>query len=293
MKTNLSILRSLFSVLLLAAAIAFAGCDKEMDDDAKTKSSDCYIVKFVVNGVTWSISDTSITYTYPPEMEEAPLIPVITLSSGATVTPPSGEAQDFFTEQGVIYTVTAEDGTPTKTYVAKASSNVIASGTIGACTWTITGTTGNYTLIVRGNGTMGDYNPHHNPFNEYNSNIKTIVIQDGVTTIRDSIFGCSSLANVAIGNSVETIGWSAFSGCSSLAEITIPNSVTTIGDGAFSGCTSLTTVTNLRSTPQTIDSYVFYNTKISSGTLKVPAGSVEDYRAASVWRDFGNIESIE
>ena len=48
---------------------------------------------------------------------------------------------------------------------------------------------------------------------------------------------------VAFGNSVTTIGGSAFQECSSLTQVTIPNSVTTIGDFAFALCTRLTQVT--------------------------------------------------
>ena len=54
---------------------------------------------------------------------------------------------------------------------------------------------------------------------------------------------CRGLTSVTIGNSVTSIGWSAFSGCRGLTSITIPNSVTSIGDGAFSGCRGLTSVT--------------------------------------------------
>ena len=44
------------------------------------------------------------------------------------------------------------------------------------------------------------------------------------------------------GNSLTTIGYSAFSGCSGLTSVTLPNSVTTIGSYAFSGCVALTSL---------------------------------------------------
>mgnify|MGYP002608969653 CR=1 FL=1 len=49
----------------------------------------------------------------------------------------------------------------------------------------------------------------------------------------------ASLKNLVIGNSVTSIGSSAFSGCTGLTEVTIPNSVTSIGYLAFSSCTGL------------------------------------------------------
>ncbi len=47
---------------------------------------------------------------------------------------------------------------------------------------------------------------------------------------------------MTIGNSVTSIGNSAFKGCSALISVTIPDSVTGIGDNVFQSCTGLTTV---------------------------------------------------
>jgi hypothetical protein len=86
-----------------------------------SKSKDCNILSFTVNGVLWNISGADIVHTYSSGTEETLLTPVITLSEGATINPASGTAQNFFTEQGVTYTVTAEDGETTKTYIVKAT----------------------------------------------------------------------------------------------------------------------------------------------------------------------------
>ena len=64
-----------------------------------------------------------------------------------------------------------------------------------------------------------------------------------VTSIGDSAFyGCSSLTEIVIPNSVLKIGQKAFYGCSSLTEIVIPNSVQKIEREAFYGCSSLTEI---------------------------------------------------
>ena len=133
----------------------------------------------------------------------------------------------------------------------------------GDLTWTLSadGTT----MTVSGKGEMTD-SPARN-----NSNIKKVVIEDGVTSIGDSAFSwcssltsitipssvtsigngefreCSSLTDITIPGSVTSIGSDAFSWCSSLTDITIPSSVTSIGSGAFLGCTNLTSITNPRS----------------------------------------------
>lgn len=61
---------------------------------------------------------------------------------------------------------------------------------------------------------------------------------------------------MVIGNSVETIGGSAFSDCRGLTSVLIPNSVTEIGSFIFNGCTSLSYVV-IGSSVKTIASGAF------------------------------------
>ncbi|MDR0603318.1 MAG: hypothetical protein LBG80_03335, partial [Bacteroidales bacterium] len=59
----------------------------------------------------------------------------------------------------------------------------VASGTTGDCTWTLTGTSGNYTLTISGNGVMEDYSSSDAPWYSYRTDIKSLDIQQGVTII--------------------------------------------------------------------------------------------------------------
>ena len=94
-------------------------------------------------------------------------------------------------------------------------------------------------LTISGTGDMADYSfGNSSPFDS-NSNIKSVIIENSVTSIGSCAFdGCTSLTSVTIPNSVTSIGDNAFHGCTSLTSVTIPNSVTSIGIYTFRGCTS-------------------------------------------------------
>ncbi len=101
-------------------------------------------------------------------------------------------------------------------------------------------------LTISGTGAMKDYSssegnrsPAHN-----NSNVKKVVIEDGVTSIGNQAFPfCQKLASVTIPDSVTSIENYAFSECSSLTDIVIPNSVTSIGNSVFKRCSNLSNIT--------------------------------------------------
>ena len=129
--------------------------------------------------------------------------------------------------------------------------SVSADGT-SAVTWTKTESDGltwtlyeDGTLTINGTGAMKNYDYDSNQSPVYNnSDVKKIVIEDGVTSIGYSTFSyCSSLTSITIPDSVTSIGYAAFSYCRSLTSITIPDSVTSIGSQAFYNCTSLTSIT--------------------------------------------------
>ena len=122
-----------------------------------------------------------------------------------------------------------------------------AAGTVrsGACgdnvTWKLTS---DGTLTISGTGDMADFEWDGTPWCSVSSQVKSVVIKDGVTSIGDCAFGgCISLTSVSIPDGVISIGFAAFESCSLLTGVTIPNSVTGIGDYAFGYCSSLISVT--------------------------------------------------
>ena len=115
------------------------------------------------------------------------------------------------------------------------------SGTLGAnLTWTLTQ---GGKLTISGNGAMPDFASNTDqPWNKFNDQILTIVIEDGVTNIGNNAFYNSNAFSVSIPNTVNTIGNNAFRG-SSITSVTIPSSVETINSDAFRECSKIRSVT--------------------------------------------------
>ena len=120
--------------------------------------------------------------------------------------------------------------------------------------------------------------------------LKSVVIGDGVTTIGNTAFGnCTALTSVEIGDGVTTIGDYAFYGCWSLKTIEIGSSVISIGIAAFSGCEGLTSVV-IPDSVTTIGEQAFYScTSLTSIAIGDGLNSISDY----VFYGCYNLKSID
>lgn len=105
-----------------------------------------------------------------------------------------------------------------------------------------------------------------------------------------AFYACRNLTQVNIPEGVTDIEYCAFGMCPRLPSIIIPKSVTRIAQNAFSDCQSLTSIT-CRATepPACSDVNCFHSSLYTNATLYVPSNSVEQYRQAYVWQNFGNI----
>ena len=124
----------------------------------------------------------------------------------------------------------------------------------GICGDNLTWTFEDGTLTITGEGEMYDYsteaNPENAPWAYYLEEMKSIVIEEGVTSIGHAAFTrMTAVTEVSLPDTLTIIGGSAFMNCVALEEIVIPESVTSIGDSAFCFCYALTEITFKGSAP--------------------------------------------
>ena len=175
------------------------------------------------------------------------------------------------------------------------------------------------TLTISGEGGMDDFDyDDGGPWSTYKEIIKTVVIEEGVTSIGRYAFGDhSALTNVYISNTVSYIDNAAFSECISIqnvyisdlsnwcnmyyrrsnsnplcyggnlylneelvTDLVIPDNVSSISENAFYGCNSITSVT-FNDNLTSIGEYAFENCdNIASVTFNDNLTSIGEYAFA-------------
>lgn len=110
-------------------------------------------------------------------------------------------------------------------------ATTVASGTCGTnATWMLDS---DGTLTISGSGAMDDYG-NGEPWEEYESNIKKVIIDEGITYIgARAFFLYSALESVMIADSVTEIGNYSFSACENLSDVVMGKGLVKIGSGAF------------------------------------------------------------
>ena len=121
-------------------------------------------------------------------------------------------------------------------------------------------------LTISGTGEMKNYDYNYGdnidaPWKPYRTEIQTVVIEDGVTSIGDC----------------------AFYNCSALTQVTIPEGVTSIGRDAFERCSALAEMTVLATVPPTITTSTFRNIN-PQVKVSIPEGSRDVYMADDNWK---------
>lgn len=106
------------------AALALTSCFKDEPLNSEADIETAFLSVSNPTGFFFSPTDSviqvssterAITFSVRPKTDLSALAPTFQLTAGATISPESGSVHDF-TEQGVTYTVTSEDGSWTRTY---------------------------------------------------------------------------------------------------------------------------------------------------------------------------------
>lgn len=129
---------------------------------------------------------------------------------------------------------------------------------------------------------------------------------------RTRLLACSAYAKgyVRVAKGVKSISPSAFNTCFAITTAELPNSVETVGRDAFEDCAAetliigsglletdmyafsmanLKTVVCMAVTPPDLGMNSFYKTNVGAAVLYVPDESVDAYKTASQWKNFGSI----
>ena len=192
-----------------------------------------------------TVTDNNVTYTVTAIAADAfSGCTALTTVIMEPTTPPTlgNDAFANCNELANIYVPAGTSGAY-KTAWADYASKIEDYGTCGTNVyWSYNSTS--HKLTIFGTGAMADYSYSNRPWFSFRTDITTVDIRNGVTTIGEDAFdGCNALTNISIPTSVTSIGDYAFSNCYSLSSIELPTSLTSICKGTFNTCKSLTSIT--------------------------------------------------
>lgn len=149
--------------------------------------------------------------------------------------------------------------------------------------------TGNGILTISGTGNMYDYDNEEIIVPWVNSYVSNVVIGNGVTRIGNNAFDSkNTIVDVTIGTSVKSIGSNAFSG-TSIHQLSLPKSVESIEVEAFKNCKGLEEVT-LNEGLKAIDNFAFYNcSELKSVTIPSTVRSIGE----SAFYNCSSLETVD
>ena len=106
-----------------------------------------------------------------------------------------------------------------------------------------------------------------------------------------SCFG-KQVEEYVLGEDVKKIAYIAFAESDKLISVTISSNLTCVDDSAFHKCTNLTDMYCYAEQVPETGKDVFLSSNYTNATLHVPATSVEAYKNAEQWKDFGTIIAL-
>ena len=131
-------------------------------------------------------------------------------------------------------------------------------------------------------------------------NLQHVDLPTSIKSIGVAAFwSCHSLSSITLNEGLESIEEHALWDCPTLKEVTLPSTLKSLGQKVFGESTSLSKVICKAAVPPVVENDLLtgtdnYNASIiPNATLYVPAESLEAYKTAAAWKDFGQILPIE
>ncbi|MCL2245021.1 MAG: leucine-rich repeat protein [Treponema sp.] len=127
----------------------------------------------------------------------------------------------------------------------------------------------------------------HQAFNE--TALTNINWPASLTNVGGAAFRNTKLTEVALPEGVTTIDYNSvytggtFANCTELTTVVLPSTIESIGSMAFLGSPALASLTVNAVTPPTLGNSAFGSTPPAALVIKVPAGSVDTYKATTNW----------
>lgn len=290
MKKRISIIIFIISILFVFQIIT------------KTNKVNAEVISGTVEGVTWTIDTDAGTAVFSGtgkmldeisdgiEKDKAKAVTTVKIDAGIT-----GIENDVFEKfDNITIVEIPKTATEFDEYIFFGCNKLTTTkwGDI-----TITYNAENDSVIVSGTGKFEAPLESFIPTNQFN--LKSIKIENGITSIDNAAFGwCSKIESIEIPNTVTSIGKEAFAGCESLTSIKIPSSVTSIGEKAFSKCINLESI-ELPDSITSIGKEAFYQCeKLNSIVLPQNLSKIETSvffycKALKEIKVHKNIEEIE
>ena len=179
---------------------------------------------------------------------------------------------------------------PMMTGTALAEVTVVTGGNCGASnlgegvtdkvTWTFYS---DRTLRVSGQGAIYEFGKGQDrqgtyyPWYECSGDVKTLIIENGITIIPTAAFGyCRNITSATISEDVTFIGDRAFMNSTLLSSVTLGSALESIGQNAFGLCSSLTEAEFLGAPPLSVGANAFPSASVSpSFRIIYPKGSTD------------------
>ena len=212
----------------------------------------------VLSSISVSQQPNKTTYFVGESLDTTGLQLKLTYSDGSTAYVTSGFTTSGFSSSSAgTKTVTVNYGGKTTSFIVTVqNSSIDYDGQCGDnAYYTIDQQTN--TLTISGTGYMWHYEHKEVPWVSYKTDIKKIVIENGIYSIGTSAFGgFTNLTTIQFPNSITDINSSAFVSCTSLERIVIPEGVNYLGQYVFDNCQKLRSI-QISSTVNSISEQAF------------------------------------